>query len=144
MSRSADIDFNFTHPVSVATVAHALATANWWPTEPLGVSFLVEDDGDFDWERGDPATVADIIAKLDEPENLDVHVGISVYHQGEQTGGTLLFFPGREQASFTPSINRRPLPGEPRMTDISWYINELVPPLLGAGLSGYEARDLQD
>jgi hypothetical protein len=30
------------------------------------------------------------------------------------------------------------------MTDMAWYLNTLVPPLLASGLASYEARDLVD
>ncbi len=43
-----------------------------------------------------------------------------------------------------PNINRKPLIEGSNMTDIPWYLSQLVPPLLTIGLNGYEARDLQD
>ncbi|MFI1155364.1 hypothetical protein [Streptomyces sioyaensis] len=145
MSRRADIDFTFEEPVTVSAIMRALSPTGWGPVEPLGVSFFVEEDGDIDWERGDANDANFIISSLDAPENIDRATGVSVYNESTGRGGTLLIFAGRTQASFTPSIDRKPLVEElPRMTDIAWYLNQLVLPLVHIGLSGYEARDLLD
>ncbi|WP_225850133.1 hypothetical protein [Streptomyces sp. HPF1205] len=144
MSRSADIDLSFARPVTVGSLIHQLGSSDWKTKEPLGVSFMIEDDGDFDWQRGDPENSNAIIASLDAVENVGLHVGVAIYCEAAETGGSLLFFPGRKEVSFMPNINRKPLIEGSNMTDIPWYLSQLVPPLLTIGLNGYEARDLQD
>lgn len=144
MSRSADIDFWFSDPVTIASTLKGLGVAGWGPEEPLGVSYFVEEDGDPDWERGDSSNVDSIQSLLDAPENADALVGISIYSKTEQRGGSLLFFPGRTQVSFMPSIDRKPLVEGSKMTDMGWYLNQLLAPLLTINLSGYEARDILD
>lgn len=144
MSRTADIDLTFQKEVTVAGILQILAGHGWTPVEPLGISCMVEDDGDFDWSREDPMDKPQVLGRLDAPEARELHVGISVYRPDAETGGTLLFYPGRQSASFTPSINRRSLPGTAEMTDLAWYIQELVYPLLAGDLLGYEARDTAD
>ncbi|GGN58013.1 hypothetical protein GCM10012285_53920 [Streptomyces kronopolitis] len=145
MSRRADIDFTFENPITVSAIMRALSPTGWSPVEPLGVSFFIEDDGDIDWETGDAEDANFIIASLDAPDNTDKATGVSLYNESTGRGGTLLIFSGRTQVSFTPSIDRKSLHEDiPRMTDIAWYLNQLVFPLVHIGLSGYEARDLLD
>jgi hypothetical protein len=145
LSRRADIDFVFQEPVTVASVLRVLGPTGWGPVEPLGVSFFIEEDGDIDWERGAPEDVQSIVARLDAPENAESAIGLSLYSQVAERGGSLLFFSGRTQVSFSPTIERKPLMDEsPRMTDIAWYLDQFIRPLVAIGLSGYEARDLVD
>lgn len=144
MSRSVDIDLTFGREVAVTGILQLLAQRGWTPVEPLGISWMIESEGDFDWSSGDPLKQPQILARLDAPEARGLHVGISVYRPNIETGGTLLFYPGRQAASFTPSINRRSLQGAAEMTDLAWYIKELVYPLLPGDLLGYTARDIAD
>lgn len=81
---------------------------------------------------------------VDSPDNIDYHVGVCIYHSTAETGGQLLFHAGRSRCSFIPTIDRRRLSGAPALTDMAWYLNALVPPLLARGLASYEARDLVD
>ncbi|SHL19809.1 hypothetical protein [Actinacidiphila paucisporea] len=144
MSRSADIDLTFGCSVSVADVLKNLAGRGWTPVEPLGISYMIEEDDDLDWAQEEPAKQSEVLASLDAFAVRSLHVGISVYRPDAETGGLLLFYPGRQEASFTPSINRRTLSSAPEMTDIAWYIEELVHPLLAGDLLGYQARDMAD
>lgn len=110
--------------------------------EPLGVSYMVDIDDEFEWKTGNVAQSDDILSLLDSPENRDRHVGICVYHVAADTGGQLLFHAGHLTCSFIPTIDRRGLPGAEDFTDISWYLHALIPPLLSVDLLGYEACDL--
>ncbi|MFI9236422.1 hypothetical protein [Streptomyces sp. NPDC053079] len=145
MSRTADIDFTFQSPVTVTSVVKALSQSGWSPVEPLGISHASEDeDGDLDWESASPESGAEIIDGLDSPRNHGRMVGISIYSQEAETGGLLLFFADRTQVSFTPSINRRKHAVAEEMTDIPWYLEQMLPPLHTAGLLGYQAQDVAD
>ncbi|MGQ4512348.1 hypothetical protein [Streptomyces sp. DW26H14] len=142
MSRTADIDFTFVRPVTVASVVRALEPFGWSTEEPLGVSHLLDEDEDFDWQRGEPADAEAILARLDAADATATHVGVSLFSKEAGTGGLLLFFPGRTVISFAPSINRRPLAEGSSLTDVSWYLGQLAGPLAELGMSGYTARDL--
>ncbi|MET7645831.1 hypothetical protein ABZS83_19765 [Streptomyces sp. NPDC005426] len=80
---------------------------------------------------------------LDAPENLPHAVAFNVYHPEAGTGGMLMFLPGRTDVSFVPSIDRRRLPAAPEFTDLAWYLHALVPALVTAGLTGYEAKEIR-
>ncbi|MBP0456364.1 hypothetical protein [Streptomyces montanisoli] len=142
MSRTADIDFHFVHPVTVTAVVGAVSPFGWSPREPLGVSYLIDEDDDFDWERGGAADAEFIVEQLDSSDAGATHVGISLFSEAASTGGTMLFFPGRRMVSFTPSIYRRQLVEGSSITDIAWYLGQFAGPLATLGLSGYEARDV--
>ncbi|MFC8450121.1 hypothetical protein [Kitasatospora sp. NPDC057223] len=144
MSRTADIDLVFACTVTVDAVLRALADEGWSLQEPLGISYMVNDDDLFDWQSTSADRAADVLAVVDSPENIDYCIGVCIYHRTAETGGQLLFHAGRSRCSFIPTINRRSLHGAPAVTDMAWYLNALVPPLLAMGLAGYEARDLVD
>ncbi|MBD0740268.1 hypothetical protein [Streptomyces sp. CBMA29] len=139
-SRTADIDFTFARELMVRTSIRALAAAGWALEEPL--SYMVNDDDLYDWQSTTRDHTQDVLAILDAPENSHHHVAVCIYHAEANTGGLLLFYPGRMSCSFTPTINRRRLPDSVDFTDLSWYMHTLVPPLLTVGLKSYEACDI--
>ncbi|WP_405725412.1 hypothetical protein OG607_20885 [Streptomyces sp. NBC_01537] len=141
-SRTSDIDFTFRREVTVRGAVGALADGGWSLKEPLGISYVVNDDDAYDWQSTNLDRAAEVFTLLDAPENLGCHVGVCVYHAEAETGGQLLFFPGRTRCAFSPTINRRSLPDAPAFTDVSWYLQALVKPLLPIGLHSYEACDI--
>ncbi|MEV7789851.1 hypothetical protein AB0O72_31430 [Streptomyces sp. NPDC088106] len=144
MSRTADIDLVFARAVTVAAVVRALGGGGWSLQEPLGISYVVNNDDLFDWQSASTDQAAEVLTVMDSPDNIDYLVGVCIYHSTAETGGQLLFHPGRSHCSFTPTIDRRGLEGASALTDIAWYLNALVPPLLAMGLASCEARDLVD
>ncbi|WP_106410847.1 hypothetical protein [Streptomyces sp. DH-12] len=144
MSRTADIDLVFARAVTVDAVVRALGGEGWSLQEPLGLSCMVNNDDLFDWQSASTDQAAEVLTVVDSPDNIDRHVGVCIYHSTAETGGQLLFHAGRSRCSFIPTIDRRRLSGAPALTDMAWYLNALVPPLLALGLASYEARDLAD
>lgn len=145
MSRSTLISMTFWRPLTVTGLVGFLADSHGWsPVEPLGVSYMLEGDDDWEWTSVEPDQAADVMLRLDAAELRDTHVAMAVYHPESATGGHLLFSPGRTKVVFSPVINRREILGAPDMTDMAWYIEHLVYPLLDEGLSGYQLRDTVD
>lgn len=144
MSRTADIDLTFEYPVTVAGVVRDLAGYGWVPVEPLGVSYMLEGDDDWDWTSVKPERAEEVVAMLDSDEVRGQAVAIALYHPAADTGGHLLLFRERTTAGFSPVLNRREVPGAPEMTDMAWYVQNLAYPLLDGGLLGYELRDMAD
>ncbi|MEE1736192.1 hypothetical protein PUR49_06680 [Streptomyces sp. BE147] len=62
-SRSADIDFAFAREVTVRTTVEALATTGWSLEEPL--SYMVNDNGPYDWHWTTSGHAAEVLALLD-------------------------------------------------------------------------------
>lgn len=144
MSRTADIDLTFEYPATVAGVLSVLAGHGWGPVEPLGVSYMLEGDDDWDWTSAEPEHVADVVALLDSDEVKEQAVAIALYHPTAATGGHLLLSRDRTRAGFSPVLDRRKVPDAPEMTDMAWYVQNLVYPLFEGGLLGYELRDMAD
>ncbi|MEU5973095.1 hypothetical protein [Streptomyces globisporus] len=144
MSRTADIDLVFARAVTAEAVVRALAGEGWSLHEPLGISYMVNDDDLFDWQSTSADQAVEALTVVDSPDNIDYLVGVCIYHSAAGTGGQLLLHPGRSHCSFIPTIDPQGLSEAPALTDVAWYLNALVPPLLAAGLAGYEARDLVD
>ncbi|MFE4337218.1 hypothetical protein ACFRQM_50295 [Streptomyces sp. NPDC056831] len=144
MSRTADIDLVFARAVTVDAVVRVLAGEGWSLQEPLGISYMVNNDDLFDWQSASADQAAEVLTVVDSPDHIDYLVGVCIYHSAAGTGGQLLFHAGRSHCSFIPTIDRRGLSGAPALTDMAWYLNALVPPLLAMGLASYEARDLVD
>ncbi|MDT3398958.1 hypothetical protein RKE29_20310 [Streptomyces sp. B1866] len=145
MSRTADIDFTFEAPITVARTLGALAASGWSPAEPLGVSYAVEDeDGDLDWSRTHPDSLDQTLATLAAREKAGQSIGISLYHAEAGTGGLLIFFASRIEISFSPRIDRRSHPVAEEFTDLPWYLDSMLPALFDIGLVGYRAQDMAD
>ncbi|MYT69753.1 MULTISPECIES: hypothetical protein [unclassified Streptomyces] len=144
MSRTADIDLVFARAVTVNAVVRALAGEGWSLQEPLGISYMVNNDDLFDWHSASAGQESEVLAVVDSPHNTEYLVAICIYHSAAGSGGQLLFHVGRSHCSFIPTIDRRGLSGTPELTDMAWYLNALVPPLLAMGLVSYEARGLLD
>ncbi|MEU8836616.1 hypothetical protein [Streptomyces sp900116325] len=103
MSRTADIDLVFEHAVTVAAVVGALAGERWSLEEPLGVSYMVNSDGLYNWQSAPTDQVTRILALVDSPDNIHHHVGVCIYSSAAKTGGQLLFMPAVRTA---PSSRR--------------------------------------
>lgn len=144
-SRDADIDFAFTCATTVRTVLDALAGVGWFVEVSLGrVTYMINDADDMcEWYDSAPEDIGDVLVLLDAPENLPYTVACNVYHPEAGTGGMLMFLPGRTDVSFVPSIDRRRLSAAPEFTDLAWYLHALVPALVTAGLTGYEAKEIR-
>ncbi|MEU2154740.1 hypothetical protein ABZ532_06915 [Streptomyces sp. NPDC019396] len=144
-SRDADIDFTFTYPTTVCAVVDALTGAGWSAVAvPGGVSYMINDADDmYEWYDSPPDGIGEALALLDEPGNLPYTVALNVYHPEAETGGMLMFLPGRTDISFVPTMDRRHIPAAPEFTDLAWYLHALVPALVTAGLEGYEAREIR-
>ncbi|MFJ4153166.1 hypothetical protein ACIP10_37245 [Streptomyces galbus] len=144
MSKITDIDLAFARAVTVGAVVRSLAGEGWSLQEPLGISYVVNHDDLFDWQSTSPDQAAEVLSLLDSPANVHHDVGVCIYHSTAETGGQLLLHAGRSRCSFIPTIDRRSLSRAPALTDMAWYLNTLVPPLLALELTSYGAKDLTD
>ncbi|MFD5142775.1 hypothetical protein [Streptomyces sp. NPDC058401] len=142
-NRQADIDFTFAYPTTVRTLLDVLTPAGWSAEERPGyISYMINDADDMhDWYDSTPDRLDAVLAELDAAANLPYTVALNVYHPQGGTGGMLMFYARRSKVSFLPTIDRRRIPDAPKFTDLAWYLHTLVPPLLGVGLAGYEARE---
>ncbi|MFF4846082.1 hypothetical protein [Streptomyces collinus] len=90
MSRSADIDLMFARAVTVEAVVRALAGEGWSLQEPLGISYVVNDDDLFNWQSASSEQAAEVLALVDSPANVNHNVGVCICHSTAETGGQLI------------------------------------------------------
>ncbi|MFI5758368.1 hypothetical protein [Streptomyces sp. NPDC051569] len=105
------------------------------------VSYLLDDDGMFDWIQDADDDLSRIILEMGDTRWSRGIVGISLMFSGSAQGGDLLFQPGRSVISFLISINRKNLSKSSKFCDLGWYLDRLVPALEPLGLVEIEARD---
>lgn len=144
-SRDADIDFTFTSPTTVRVVLDSLAPAGWSAVQGGDhVSYMVNDpDDNYEWYDSTADRIDKVLGDLDATANEPYTVALDIYHSEAETGGMLMFSPGRTDVSFIPTIDRRRIPAAPEFTDLAWYLHALVPALVTAGLKGYEAHEIR-
>ncbi|MFE2021551.1 hypothetical protein ACFW9O_26270 [Streptomyces sp. NPDC059499] len=144
-SRDADIDFTFTSPTTVRAVLDSVAAAGWSAVQRGGhVSYMVNDpDDNYEWYDSAADRIDKVLGVLDATANEPYTVALDIYHPEAKTGGMLMFPSGRTGVFFIPTIDRRRIPAAPEFTDLSWYLNALVPALATAGLRGYEAHEIR-
>ncbi|WP_406349157.1 hypothetical protein OHA44_36350 [Streptomyces sp. NBC_00144] len=105
---------------------------------------MINDADDmYEWYSSARDSIAEVLSRLDAPGNRPYTVAFNVYHPDAETGGMLMFMPGRRELSFVPSHDRRRIPAAPEFTDLAWYLHALVPAFVTMGLEGYEAREIR-
>ncbi|WP_436787583.1 hypothetical protein [Yinghuangia sp. YIM S10712] len=142
MSRSASIDFGFAAPVDVAAVIHGLAVHGMSFEADGVVSYLIDHDRMFDWQRVDASVYSEVVRQLTAERIGTALLGITVYLDDMPRGGDLLFFPDRSALSFNIEVNRKPMEGGSRFCDFGWYLQRLVPVMEPLGLISLKADDL--
>ncbi|MFE0510838.1 hypothetical protein [Streptomyces sp. NPDC058964] len=140
MSRSIDIDFTFGESFDVAAVIRRLMGAEMRASFDGEVSYLVDEDGMFDWRKGRDSELASFISVVSAERWKERTVGITLYFPDSDSGGDFLFHPGRETVSCVIGINPKVLPGS-RFCDFGWYLDKLIPLLEPMGLVRVEATD---
>ena len=143
MSRTVDIDFTFAESISVSELLHALVSAGLHLSSDAEVSYLIDEDGMFEWQKAAASDVDDVISRLADKRWEDRVVGMTLLLPEGPHGGDLLFHPGRTSVSFVVAVHPRILPGSSRFCDLGWYLARLIPVLEPMGLSEIEARDTQ-
>ena len=141
MSRTVDIDFAFRGPISVSEALRALLDAGLRVPSDAEVSYLVDEDGMFEWQKAAVSEMEDVITRLEDKRWEDRVVGMTLLLPDGPHGGDLLFHPGRTSVSFVVAVHPRFLPGSSRFCDLGWYLERLIPVLEPLGLSEVEARD---
>ncbi|MEV5435068.1 hypothetical protein AB0K80_03390 [Streptomyces sp. NPDC052682] len=141
MTRSVDIDFTFDDPLDVPATVHTLMRAGMKPTPEGELTYLIDEDGMFEWQRAPVCRRDEIISSMGGGHWKDRTVGITLLFPDGERGGDLLFHPGRRSLSYVIGVNPKPLPGSTKFCDMGWYLTQLVPLLEALGLSEVETRD---
>ncbi|MEU2226448.1 hypothetical protein [Streptomyces sp. NPDC018347] len=141
MSRSVDIDLTFERSFNVSACVRLLLEAGMRPL-PGEVSYLIDEDGMFDWQKRDDARLNEVVSALGSERVRDRTVGITLYFPESSSGADFLFHPGRDSVSCVISVNPKFLEGSV-FCDIGWYAARLIPWLTPLGLIAVETRDVK-
>jgi hypothetical protein len=139
MSRTADIDFDFSRPRTAKSVIEAIVSGGVDPYEDDGIHYHV--DNTFEWLTSSQTEIGSVVTQLDSHLRLGDTIGFTAVWREERTGGIFLIHSGAETVSFTPSINRRLFVKTDDYTDLGWYVERLVAVFSHLALTGYTARD---
>jgi hypothetical protein len=96
--------------------------------------------GDFDWRYAREGEERSVFSAMSETLAAGIVAGISVWTD-EGPEANLLVFPGLEGVTFELDLNRRLLEGSEIFAGIGRYLQRMVAPLQGFGLSGVTASD---
>ncbi|MFI8854660.1 hypothetical protein ACIGW3_31260 [Streptomyces sp. NPDC053499] len=140
MSRSADIDFTFAEEVGVYAGVHQLLQHGACFDFEGAVSYVLDEDGMFDWRRTDVERLGRVVELAAEADRSATTFGITGILDRHGTGGDFLFQPGRKTISFAAEVNRRVLSGS-TFCDFGWYLRRLVPVFEPFGLCAIEASE---
>jgi hypothetical protein len=141
MTRSADIDFEFSRVVSISETLNSLFDRGASPHGGSGISYVLDENGSFDWIQAESSDIDRIISTAESSDPSSSTFIISIFFNGTQVGGEILFHKERRAISFMATVNRRHISDSSVFCDFGWYLERLVPALEPLGLSEVTARD---
>ena len=107
---------------------------NGWSVNDHGhISYLPSGDEDtFNWQHAAPESWPKIVETLKQKEKSHELIGLVMTWKDADVGGEFLFFPDGPKLSISWSVNRKTLKHCADVTDHSWYLAKILPPLLKA------------
>lgn len=127
MGRDVSITLTFEAPVTVDAVLGRLNKADWNPVSGGQIAYMA---GDEDWYWADHSEYIRVRAEMAECAKDGRSTAISLWHP-EGPGVNVLFLPGMSRLIIGLDLDRRPLAGAPKLTDLAWYLEHLMPPITG-------------
>ncbi len=133
MSHLSYFEINLSKSISALDVILSLVDYGWSLDDHGQVSILpIGDDDLYNWTRMPKNPLKIVYQIINEKELLGEIIGIVILWQDSKIGGQLLVS-GDDKISFILNINRKTLPNCQNFTDISWYLNKIIPPLSNKG-----------
>ncbi len=137
MGRDVYIELTFEAPVTVEAVLDRLGGAGWGAVSDGQIGYMTDD---FDWYRAPPGEEKRVRAEMVECAADGRTTAISLRGPGG-FGVNVLFLPSTGRLILDLGLYRRPLAGAPKLTDLAWYLDQLVPHVVGLGLIAVTAHD---
>ncbi len=121
---------------STIDVLHTLLNAGWTVNLEEQIMFLRLGNADFDWEIVPAKKSSEVFSELEQKRVAGEYLGIILVWEDTETGGGFVIYPdGR--LMITLSVNLKRL--DCGVTDVSWYLERIVPALSEAGyISSFE------
>ena len=129
ISASIDLAINTTISPLILTIIRILLAAGWgFKYEQFSSYLPLGDNDDFDWkiEKIEDINLLEILAEKEKSGEL---IGVAMVWKNTGSGGTFLFH-SDGSISISLSINRKKI--EEKFTDVNWYIDKLISPLIEA------------
>jgi hypothetical protein len=131
---SLDIEYS-AEDISIKDVLQFYLTAGWNLDDHGKITFLpVGDKGDFKWSKLELSEVESLYSAMDEKETCEEIIGVVLMWKKSMVGVTGLFYRDRK-ISFVLNVNRKQLRGCDEYTDVNWYIQRIIPPLISGGVN---------
>ena len=138
MSRSSWLEITYsstnTTPYQLLTI---LLDAGWNLNDFGDITFIPLGEVEcFEWERlpYNAANMGVVLALLQAKEQAQEPLGVALQWQDTHCGG-LGFFRHDGTIAFSASINRRTIPDLMDVTDVHWYLYNLLKPLMDYGIT---------
>lgn len=135
MSISASIDVKlFEKNISLQEIIESLVSAGWNVTKNDYTSFLPLEDNDmFEWQSKKNMSPDELRRLLKDKQIAREIIGLFIIWQKTDIGGSLLFWPEHNYTSFSMNLSSDrqyiKLNNFCKITDFSWYLEKLLPPL---------------
>ena len=105
----------------------------WHLDDHGGISYLPIGDNDmFDWSEMPLSGKEELFHLIGVKEKANELVGVVLLWKDSHVGVQVLISNGLVR--FLPTVNRRVLEGKLEISDVSWYLATLIPPLVDGGL----------
>lgn len=124
----------------VVELVVALGREGWSPgDDPLHLA--LGDVDEFDWINR-PLSQRELLNLLRQKERAAERSGVELLHESGE--GVQLLHLGDGVVSISPSVNRRRLSPESRTTDLSWYLDRLLPAASAVTAGTFESYRVEE
>ena len=129
MSRFSSIDIMlYGKRKKIVELISMLLNYGWTLNDYGRVSYLpIGVNGKYDW-ASDDISKCDLISLIKLKEDIGEQVGIVMTWKDTLIGGQMLFYSDMK-ISFILSINRQEISNTNRFTDVTWYLEKIIPAL---------------
>ena len=136
MSRISSFDFTPYRPIRSPLEIVSLLLESGWTLDCNGdVSYLpLGDAGLFDWQHVPIEEQNKVFEEIRRKELQGELISLSMFWKDTLIGGEFLFSPKGDLA-FIATAKRKTIQNCDRYTDVTWYLQRLIPPLRSGGLS---------
>lgn len=105
----------------------------WRAGHGTDIMYLPVGERDYDWQMVPVSMKDNVLEIIRRKDRMREEVGIDLVWQATCVGGTFRATTGTHRLTMSVDINRRKLPNTGGLTDVTWYLERLIVPLIGAG-----------
>jgi hypothetical protein len=134
MGHTAYLDLCFRRPLdSVHELIVVLMESGWRLGCGDQIMYLPVGELDYDWAIAPKSLEKRVFEVIRQKDDLREEVGLDMVWMDTSSGGTMRATSGQKELSLSVDIHRRSLSDCDGLTDVSWYIERFVAPLVRKG-----------